>query len=147
MHLLDDVSTRLQQERKRIGLSQEAFGNEVGVSKRTQAGYEGGSNAPDALYLIGAARLGVDIAYVLFGLRSESSLNTTEQTLINLFRSAPGMLQAAALGALQAGLTSGTTGGVSSPPATVKIKEVAGQMNTASVSNQATTMNFGTKGS
>lgn len=141
------IGGRLKEERVRLSRTQTEFAEIGGCSKNTQLNYEKEDRSPDANYLSAIARIGVDIMYVLSGQRSESSLSTTEQTLIDLFRSAPGMLQAAALGALQAGLTSGTTGGVSSPPDTVKIKEVAGQMNTGSVTNQASTMNFGSKGS
>lgn len=142
MHFLSDVSSRLQSERKRIGLSQENFGKELGVSKRTQASYEGGSNSPDATYLIAAKKIGVDINYVLFGTLSDSSLDESEQALLAMFRDAPPLLRAAASGALQAGLSASVAGAVAEAQATV-IKKVIGQANTGSVTNSANKMKFG----
>lgn len=139
MHFLDEVSSRIAEERKRFGLSQEIFGMELGVSKRTQAGYEGGASAPDAVYLIKAAQMGVDVEYVLFGRRSESHLSPAEQEFLNLFRSSPPMLRAAARGAMRAGLETGS----SSPPAMVANTITNSQVNTGQVNNTASKMKFG----
>ncbi|MBQ0714200.1 MAG: helix-turn-helix transcriptional regulator [Paraperlucidibaca sp.] len=142
MHFLSDVSSRLQSERKRIGLSQENFGKELGVSKRTQASYEGGTNLPDASYLIAAKQIGVDINYVLFGTLSDSSLGDSEQGLLAMFRDAPPLLKAAVIGALRAGLSTNASGAIQESQATV-IKKVVGQANTGVVTNNANKMKFG----
>lgn len=67
------IGERLREERARLGYSQAAFSEAVGVSKTTQFNYESGGRSPDALYLHAAKRLGVDIDYVISGQRSEST--------------------------------------------------------------------------
>ena len=61
---------RLAQERKRLKLSQEAFGTAVGVTKGAQINYEKGVRAPKADYLERAMDAGVDVPYLLTGRRS-----------------------------------------------------------------------------
>lgn len=63
---------RLKHERLRISLSQDEFARACGVSKRAQATYESGDRSPRAEYLEAAAIAGIDVQYVLTGLRGES---------------------------------------------------------------------------
>lgn len=65
-----DIADRLRQERERLGYSQADFSELGGVSKRSQINYESGARQPDASYLAEIARHGVDISYVLTGLRA-----------------------------------------------------------------------------
>ena len=104
MHLLGGLPNRLIEERKRIGINQEEFGSQMGVAKRTQAGYEAGKSYPDAAYFIKAKEFGVDVIYVMFGTRSESCLSEPEQRLLSLFRQAGPEGKGAAIGALEGGL-------------------------------------------
>lgn len=53
------------QERKRLGLSQAAFAEAVGVSLSSQKRYEKGEREPDIAYLESLKRIGVDVTYVL----------------------------------------------------------------------------------
>lgn len=70
---------RLQEERKRLGLSQSAFGEAGGVQKRAQINYESGERSPDASYLERIAAAGVDVLYVLTGRRAPAPrLGTAE---------------------------------------------------------------------
>jgi transcriptional regulator with XRE-family HTH domain len=64
------IGDRLVQERKRIGLSQTAFAKQIGVSLSSQKRYELGEREPDISYLERALRLGMDISYLLTGIRS-----------------------------------------------------------------------------
>lgn len=144
MHFLEGVSGRLQSERKRIGLSQEIFGKELGVSKRTQAGYEGGTNSPDAVYLIAAKELGVDVGFVLFGAPSEDNLSGSEREMLLLFKSAPSILQAAALGCLRSGKAfSDSPRNEASDQSKAAIGSVVGQANVGQVTNTSHKMKFG----
>jgi DNA-binding XRE family transcriptional regulator len=59
------IGERLTQERKRLGLSQADFANQVGISLSSQKRYESGKREPDTSYLEGARSLGVDITYLL----------------------------------------------------------------------------------
>ncbi len=61
---------RLIEERKRVALSQSAFGEAGGVQKRAQINYEKGERQPDAAYLERLAAIGVDVLYVLTGRRA-----------------------------------------------------------------------------
>lgn len=61
---------RLREERLRLDLSQAAFGAAGGVTKKTQMLYESGDRSPDSVYLAAIAAAGVDLQYVLLGMRS-----------------------------------------------------------------------------
>lgn len=64
---MNTPSERLREERKRLGLSQEAFGALGGVKKLAQIKYEQGKRKPDAQYFEGIAAAGADVAYILTG--------------------------------------------------------------------------------
>lgn len=83
------IGSRLREERLRLGPNQTDFGNSLDVGKNTQYAYEKGERAPDALYLLKAKDLGVDVWYVMTGERMpavESSLTTDEMELVTYFR-------------------------------------------------------------
>jgi hypothetical protein len=65
--LLRGLSQRLRRERHRLGLSQFAFAESIGITERAVRNYETGSNAirMDILYRMLDA--GVDLRFVLFG--------------------------------------------------------------------------------
>lgn len=68
---------RLRKERERLGMTQEEFGDLGGVKRNAQKNYELGDRFPNAKYLSALAEHGVDVAYVLTGVRS---LNTQALT-------------------------------------------------------------------
>lgn len=98
-----NIGLRLKEERERMGLSQVAMGEIANVKKLTQLNYEKGERFPDALYLSTLATFGLDVQYVVTGIRTTSNLSVDEQDLIDKFRTAPLAIKAAALGALTAG--------------------------------------------
>lgn len=67
---MNSIGERLKEERERLGLSQEAFGEIGGVKKLAQRNYEKGNRMPDAGYLASIAEVGVDVMYVLTGQRN-----------------------------------------------------------------------------
>lgn len=67
------IGRRLKEERERVGLSQTALAAAGEQSKRTQIYYEQDKVEPGAKYLSALARLGVDIQYVLTGVRSPTA--------------------------------------------------------------------------
>ena len=101
MHLSREaIGYRLQEERKRLGLNQDVFAAEVGVAKRTLAGYEGGAGDVGALVLAHAALLGVDVLYVVTGQRTPeaaNSFNGDEIDLVEHYRQLPSADQVSAL--------------------------------------------------
>ncbi|MEI7367044.1 XRE family transcriptional regulator [Pectobacterium sp. 1950-15] len=104
-----NIGERLREERERLSLSQLALGEIGGVKKLAQLKYEKGERSPDADYLNGIAKIGVDIQYVVLGKRSAEVLSDDEQELVGHYRKAPVAVKAAALAALTAG-SSATAG-------------------------------------
>lgn len=90
-------------------MSQAALAQLAGVSKKSQTNYELGNSAPAADYLAEVARAGVDVAYVLTGLQSQS-IDPVEVELIARFRAASPAIRAAALAVL--GSSAASVGGV-----------------------------------
>ncbi|WP_335927393.1 helix-turn-helix domain-containing protein [Pseudomonas sp. R32] len=81
---------RLRQERTRLGLRQDDFAQLGGVNRNTQGSYEKGERNPDAAYLAAVAGAGVDVRYVITGVRTidgGASLNEPEQRLLAQYRS------------------------------------------------------------
>jgi len=93
LHLSKEaIGNRLQEERKRLGLNQDAFAQQVGVAKRTLAGYESGTGEVGALVLAYAANIGLDVLYVVTGRRTPeatSSFNGEEVDLVEHYRQLP----------------------------------------------------------
>lgn len=84
-----NIGERLRNERERLGLNQPEFGAIAGVSKTTQFNYEKGDRSPDAEYLAAIAGAGVDVMYVLTGVRAmpaAEALSPREAALIDNFK-------------------------------------------------------------
>jgi transcriptional regulator with XRE-family HTH domain len=64
------LGERLRQERKRLGLSQEAFAERAKVSRTAQTHYELGKTPPDINYMARIGEAGADVTYILSGRRS-----------------------------------------------------------------------------
>ncbi|HFF6188389.1 TPA: helix-turn-helix domain-containing protein [Stenotrophomonas maltophilia] len=92
------VGLRLKEERKRLGLTQEAMGVACGVTKRTQIFYEMDSVGASAAYLTAAYELGVDVVYLLTGTRERLSKSDTD--LLNAWRNASASARSAVMAAL-----------------------------------------------
>ena len=66
---MEKVGERLVEERKRLAKTVAGMAKECAVSKQAQINFEKGRQLPGGAYLIAAARLGVDVSYVLTGQR------------------------------------------------------------------------------
>lgn len=64
------AGNRLRDERRRLGLTQDAFAARCGVCKRSQINYENGLSAPRAGYFQRANALGADILFLMTGEKS-----------------------------------------------------------------------------
>jgi len=73
------MGLRLKEERKRLGKTQAELAEAGGVRRLSQIQYENETTAPSTHYLSGIAAAGVDISYVLLGLRLKSGPLTHEQ--------------------------------------------------------------------
>ena len=93
MHDSKIIGSRLAEERKRCGLTQEQLADALGVVKRTQANYEGGSSDATASYLSRAVtELSFDVLYILTGVRTTlaiDSLSDEEDALVKKYRRIP----------------------------------------------------------
>ena len=93
MHLSEEIGFRLQEERKRCGLTQAEVATALGVAKRTQANYEAGTSDATASYLRNLAiHFDFDAFYIITGARMTSavnSLNAVEDCLVKQYRSIP----------------------------------------------------------
>lgn len=97
------LGDRIREERERLGLTQPGFADVAGAKKRTLIDWEKGVSSPTAVQLSALARIGIDVQYIVTGVRSASALSPDENELLALFRAAPLAVKAAAIGALQGG--------------------------------------------
>lgn len=67
---MEIVGERLAEERKRLIKTVAGMAEECAVSKQAQINFEKGRQLPGGAYLIAAAALGVDVSYVLTGVRN-----------------------------------------------------------------------------
>jgi transcriptional regulator with XRE-family HTH domain len=80
---------RLKEERKRTGLNQSDFAKLGGVHRNSQTEYETGKTAPNADYLIAIAGGGVDVSYLLTGVRAAGAMTEAESALVANIRRLP----------------------------------------------------------
>lgn len=73
------IGTRLKEERERLKLSQTALADAVGTTKKTQIDYEKDNTQPKAMYMAKVAEMGVDVAYVITGMRLENVASTPSE--------------------------------------------------------------------
>jgi transcriptional regulator with XRE-family HTH domain len=97
------IGVRLRAERERLGLGQLDLSEAGGVNRNTQGAYEKGERAPDASYLAAAARLGVDVLFVVTGVRAQmADLSPEQSRLLDYFSAADDDAQRAAMLVLEA---------------------------------------------
>lgn len=80
---------RLREERLRLGLKQEEFALLGGVNRNTQGSYEKNERTPDLHYLSAISVHGVDVLFVVTGVRllaAAGSLSPMELSLLEAFR-------------------------------------------------------------
>ncbi|MFU1906029.1 helix-turn-helix domain-containing protein [Bordetella avium] len=68
-----EIGQRLKEERERLGLSQQAFAELGGASKRSQVEWEKGAQVPNAEFLALVAERGADVAFIVTGRRTISA--------------------------------------------------------------------------
>lgn len=65
-----NFTKRFKEERERLGFSQPAFGDLIGVGKTTVINWEKGASAPDVVQIEALATHGADALYIVTGKRS-----------------------------------------------------------------------------
>lgn len=96
---MNALGARLREERDRLGKSQEEFAAIGGVKRGAQANYEKDERSPDAAYLAAVAEHGVDVLYVITGVRTSQAaqpLSAEEMTLLDHYQHADDEGRAAA---------------------------------------------------
>jgi transcriptional regulator with XRE-family HTH domain len=83
---MDDFSTRLKQERLRLGLNQAEFAALGGVQKQAQFHYERGTRRPNSDYLSSIASGGADVYYLLTGHAAALTLDSGERHVLAGYR-------------------------------------------------------------
>ena len=112
-----DISTRLQEERKRLGQTQEAVAAQLGATKRSVINWEGGAALPGAEVLARYAAAGADVLYILTGQRAGGAsappppraVSEGDRILLDNFHAAPAQVQAGVKTALGAFASAGGT--------------------------------------
>lgn len=64
------IGERIAEERKRLGFTQLAFAEKLGISISSQKRYETNDRAPNIYYISAIADIGADIGYVMTGSRN-----------------------------------------------------------------------------
>lgn len=81
-----NISERLLEERKRLGLNQDQMAETGGVAKRTYCNYESGEREPMGSFFSSISAAGADVQYILTGIRSSAVLTPDEQILLSGYR-------------------------------------------------------------
>ncbi|KPZ10703.1 Regulatory protein [Pseudomonas syringae pv. spinaceae] len=82
----------LREERNRLGLKQEEMAEIGGVTRNTQGSYERNERRPDTGYLKALHSIGLDVLYVVTGIRSAptvTGISGSEATLLARLRALP----------------------------------------------------------
>ncbi|WP_288408004.1 helix-turn-helix transcriptional regulator [uncultured Herbaspirillum sp.] len=98
---MNTIGERLKAERTRLGFNQTEFAAVGGVQRRAQVFYEQDERRPDAGYLQAVARLGVDIQFVVTGVKSSQALTVEEEQLLAGFRNLDLMAKVRVLGVIE----------------------------------------------
>ena len=87
---MSSISDRLKEERVRLGLSQTALAEIGEVVRKAQQNYESGLRTPNGDYFAKVAQVGVDVSYVITGIRSSTPepLKPDEAELLDDYRQA-----------------------------------------------------------
>ena len=84
---MNGIGHRLKTERKRLGLTQEAFGKIGGVEPNAQGKYESGQRYPQTGYLAAVAAIGVDVVLVITDAPSKIFTNRLTQPELTVLQS------------------------------------------------------------
>jgi|GEM_PF-225137 len=65
------IGLRIKEERERLSLTQQGMADTIGVAKRTFIDWEKDRTSPNAVQLSALSNVGVDVLYVVTGVRSQ----------------------------------------------------------------------------
>ncbi|MCQ8103264.1 hypothetical protein NP590_04020 [Methylomonas sp. SURF-2] len=91
---MSTLAKRLTAERERLHLSPKSLGDMAAVADATQLQLEAGELEPTPYYWQAVSQLGVDVAYVLAGVRSSNVATTPREiALLDNYRHCPVLVQ------------------------------------------------------
>lgn len=100
---MNAIGGRLREERDRLDLSQDEMAERGGVKRAAQSNYERGDRCPDAQYLAALSVAGLDVQYVVTGVRSGNKAVSVQQSkVLDAFNAAGPQAQAAGLMVMEA---------------------------------------------
>ena len=65
------IGLRIKEERERLALTQQGLADAIEIAKRTLIDWEKGRTSPNAVQLSALSEIGVDVLYVVTGMRSQ----------------------------------------------------------------------------
>lgn len=101
MHPIVSIGDRLLEERRRLDLNQTEMGKLGGVAYGTYANYELNKRFPDAECLAKLYAAGVDVLYVISGVRNVATLSNRDSVLLEQFHQMDTRAQRATLALMQ----------------------------------------------
>ena len=100
---MSTIGERLKEERERLGMTIPALAEVAGAKKNTVIDWQKDLSSPPAAKLAALAEVGIDIQYIVVGVRSSVALATDERVVIDLYRSSSDELKKAVLNVLTGG--------------------------------------------
>jgi transcriptional regulator with XRE-family HTH domain len=85
LNIYFQIGQRMREEREAKSLTQADFAKIGGRNRISQASYESGKKTPNLEYLIELSRAGIDIGYILTGIRQDGSLGHDHEVLLSYF--------------------------------------------------------------
>lgn len=82
------IGERLKEERERLGMTIPVFAEVAGAKKNTVIDWQKDVSSPPAAKLAALAVAGVDVQYVITGVRSSVAMSPDEEELLGRFRGA-----------------------------------------------------------
>ncbi|EFN7273607.1 helix-turn-helix domain-containing protein [Escherichia coli] len=83
------IGLRIKEERERLSLTQQGIADAIGVAKRTFIDWEKDRTSPTAVQLSALSQLGIDVLYIITGVRSQpvltSQMSSDKQKLMDAF--------------------------------------------------------------
>lgn len=95
------IGNRLLEERRRLNLNQTDMGKLGGVAYGTYANYESDKRYPDAECLAKLYAAGVDVLYVISGVRNTATLTNVDSVLLEQFHRLDERAQRATMAMMQ----------------------------------------------
>ncbi len=135
---MEEIGARLKEERIRLGMNQDEMAALAGMKRMAQLRYEKGERSPDGLFLAAAAKGGVDVQYVITGVR-QGSMDAAEADLLTRYRAASKELRAAAVAVL------GTAPAATATPAVTFGGDNLGQVMSGTFHQGDMTFNVGSR--